>query len=913
MDSDCSPDRHPTSPNKRAKNLMTVIAKVYRPGSFAVLSTIGVLISSGLAMPHHSDPTDAVRQVRDVRSESLPAGLRRLPDNGEFLIDTSVTLVSALGDQSDPAIAFDGTNFLVVWRDGYEEIFGARVTPQGTVLDPAGIEIAHSWGDQASPAVSFDGSNYLVVWSYLRGGCMGISGARVTPQGTVLDSMGIDISRAVDHEDSPSVGFDGTNFLVVWQDDRAHVWIDDVYGARVTPQGAVLDTAGFAISRAANSQQHPALGLDGANFLVVWQDYRNNQDTSDIYGARVTPQGTVLDASGIAISRKANDQWSPALAFDGVSFLVMWEDKRVGSWDIYGARVTPQGAVLDTGGIMISHAAGERFSPGLSFDGVNFLVAWEDGRHVNCDDIYGARVTPQGIVLDTAGIQISHGMYLAEYERLPVVGFDDANFIVVWEDYRGSNWDVRGKRVTSQGVVLDSASTAISTAANFEGSPALVFAGESFLVAWQDDRNGSDYDIYGARLTSQGAVLDPSGFVISQASSDQSLPAAGFDGSNLLVAWQDVRGNSGADIYGARVTPGGTVLDSSGFAVSIATGNQVSPAVGFDGSNFLVVWADDRAGDGEIYGARVTPQGTVLDTAGFVIAHAGDYQAFPALAFDGTNFLVVSEDDRGGDDCDVYGARVTPQGVVLDTAGLAISQATGYQESPALAFDGTNFLVVWEDYRSGDDCDVYGARVTPQGVVLDSLGFPVSEADDDQALPALSLDGSDLLVVWQDSRNGSDWDLYGARVTSTGVVLDSGPIVRDAGSQVRPALARGEASSMAFVYQGWTDTFGAKNYRTYRIWGKMDPNPAIAQTNEPDVRTTNCGATIVRGALFLTACTSVSPCTSCLLDASGRKVLDLKPGANDVRALSPGVYFVREGPGTRGEGLGKTRKVVVTR
>ena len=30
-----------------------------------------------------------------------------------------------------------------------------------------------------------------------------------------------------------------------------------------------------------------------------------------------------------------------------------------------------------------------------------------------------------------------------------------------------------------------------------------------------------------------------------------------------------------------------------------------------------------------------------------------------------------------------------------------------------------------------------------------------------------------------------------------------------------------------------------------------------------------------------------------LLDVSGRGVLDLHPGANDVRALPPGVYFVR--------------------
>jgi len=30
-----------------------------------------------------------------------------------------------------------------------------------------------------------------------------------------------------------------------------------------------------------------------------------------------------------------------------------------------------------------------------------------------------------------------------------------------------------------------------------------------------------------------------------------------------------------------------------------------------------------------------------------------------------------------------------------------------------------------------------------------------------------------------------------------------------------------------------------------------------------------------------------------LLNISGRKVLDLKPGANDIRHLSPGVYFYR--------------------
>jgi len=45
-----------------------------------------------------------------------------------------------------------------------------------------------------------------------------------------------------------------------------------------------------------------------------------------------------------------------------------------------------------------------------------------------------------------------------------------------------------------------------------------------------------------------------------------------------------------------------------------------------------------------------------------------------------------------------------------------------------------------------------------------------------------------------------------------------------------------------------------------------------------------------------------------LLDISGRKVLDLKPGANDVRSLAPGVYFIRSAPSTV-----SVRKVIIAR
>jgi len=48
-----------------------------------------------------------------------------------------------------------------------------------------------------------------------------------------------------------------------------------------------------------------------------------------------------------------------------------------------------------------------------------------------------------------------------------------------------------------------------------------------------------------------------------------------------------------------------------------------------------------------------------------------------------------------------------------------------------------------------------------------------------------------------------------------------------------------------------------------------------------------------------------------LLDAAGRKVLDLHPGANDVRSLVPGVYFVRE-PRAQAQ-TQAVRKIVIVR
>ena len=206
-----------------------------------------------------------------------------------------------------------------------------------------------------------------------------------------------------------ALAFNATNYLVVWMDERPGAAGSDIYGARISPGGAVLDPGGIAISTAAGDQQKPALAFDGTNFLVVWMDDRSGTGSGfDIFGGRVSPDGTVLDPDGIAISFARSGCGPcivrPALAFDGSNYLVVWRKDVAGSSDIYGARVSPAGVVLDAGGIPIATGPGSEDGPAVAFGGTNYLVAWGD---FGSGNLYGARVNPAGAVLDPAGIPIS--------------------------------------------------------------------------------------------------------------------------------------------------------------------------------------------------------------------------------------------------------------------------------------------------------------------------------------------------------------------------------------------------------------------------------------------------------------------------------------------------------------------------
>ena len=238
------------------------------------------------------------------------------------------------------------------------------------------------------------------------------------------------------------------------------------------------------------------------------------------------------------------------------------------------------------------------------------------------------------------------------YRTEPVISFDGANCLLVFEGGPG----ISGARVDRGGVLLDpEGGFEICSEGYAQDRPAVAFNEDTHLVVWRDMRFGEDYtSLFASRVTTKGEVLDPDGIALMIATWGLDRPAIAADGDGYLLVWQDARDpeGSGSDIYGARLTGDGLMLDEEGFPICEATGDQFFADVVFDSESYLVVWQDTSGDSSEIRGARVSSAGSILDPEGFLIAGEPAYEERPFLATDGRRHTLVTYSRVGeGPEC----------------------------------------------------------------------------------------------------------------------------------------------------------------------------------------------------------------------------------------------------------------------
>ena len=78
---------------------------------------------------------------------------------------------------------------------------------------------------------------------------------------------------------------------------------NDVVARRILADGSIGPT--FTVSSAFGKQLHPSVAWNGSDFIVAWDDRRNQAAffdyRTDVYAARVSAGGSVLDPTGFAV------------------------------------------------------------------------------------------------------------------------------------------------------------------------------------------------------------------------------------------------------------------------------------------------------------------------------------------------------------------------------------------------------------------------------------------------------------------------------------------------------------------------------------------------------------------------------------------------------------------------------------
>ncbi|QRN93387.1 hypothetical protein JRI60_29845 [Archangium violaceum] len=759
----------------------------------------------------------------------------------EELLTTEAQLVSSPFDVSrpvleaqttgfrGPSVAFDGDVYLVVWEDSRTgEVFGARVKPNGRVLDPAGIPLNLTTGlDGGQPRVAYDGTQFVVVWV----SSDGVMGAHVEGDGDVRRHFVISFS---DETGGPP-GIACTkklclvSFTVSGDDENV------ISAVRLDSEGKVLDRR--SISPGFNFARDPAVAWDGKQFLVVWSDERDGDD-GNIYGNRVRKDGTVLDSRGVPLIATPGAQRLPDVTWTGKNFLVVWEDDRGADPDIYGARIRGDMKTVETTGFPIAAHPGAQSAPRLAHGDGRSLVVWDDTRGEELL-VRGARVSDDGEVLDPAGFTLPS---LRGFPRAsnPGVASNGRHYFVTYgaqiEDAEpfGTGSHIVGTRVRHDATVLDSPPLLFTRSATAQKEVASAYGAGHYLVVWRETRADEPVRLLATRVRTDGRALGPP--IPLPARPDSRNTSVAFDGASFLVVWDEDGTDGFRDVRGARVSSAGVLLDATSLPIAVLADSEVTPSVASSGDGFLVVWEDGRSsgvfGDvSDLYGTRVSSAGVVLDPGGFRIAgtllteqtpsviHAGDHYLVTWVHFDFTEFDTETS---------IRGARVSESGTVLDSPGILIGPGPSFNAPPALSFDGTNVLVAWAEGPFTAGTRISAARVSGSGAVLDAVPFTVAEGETSRTRPTAAFDGTNHWLVWE--QNGQSIpenepvDVYGARIRPDGTVRDPGgrPIARHDEPEYGPVVVSNGSGRAAVFY---TEFVTEEDVMNTRIQGRRLTGP----------------------------------------------------------------------------------------
>ena len=321
------------------------------------------------------------------------------------------------------------------------------------------------------------------------------------------------------------------------------------------------------------------------------------------------------------ISTAAIDEIRPAVAYDPNrnEYLVVWQNARSVTDDIYAQRISEKGELLSWFYVADGNSPQVAFNPNNN----TYLVVYD--KWVSTDyDVYARRVDFTGPL----GSEIPIAFNLNETEHSPAVaynthpGYDE--FLVVWENIPPLPTAinrVEGQRVAGTagggdaGGETFSGRLPIANNSDYNYDPDIAYnlnMNEFLVVFTRQPGGGGSYDVFGRRITADGDLLPEA--AIDSSGEDQYSPSVAAYRLNqstpYLVVFNDKWNDTEGDVRGYLVNQQGLPMT----LINIATTSgqrEFDPTIGESEAwgGYLVSWVQGPSGNTDIYGMQVSETG----------------------------------------------------------------------------------------------------------------------------------------------------------------------------------------------------------------------------------------------------------------------------------------------------------------
>ena len=392
------------------------------------------------------------------------------------------------------------------------------------------------------------------------------------------------------------------------RDDDCDLAIDE--GASYSIEG--LDrriTFNDVASSRGGLAHNPATQTWGATF---W-DYRGG--SADVYFLELEDDGRPRGESKL-ITREPGDAFGAEVIFDGRAYFVVWHDRRDGNFEVYANQLSADGEKL-AADYRVTHSDGWSIYPRALWTGDELAIIWQDGRH---QDESPSNFEIYLTFLDREGYEIEDDLRLTNdpgSSESPVFAVGQgpsggAELGIAFVDDRGGSTEIYFMTVDLRGRPVMAPISVSSPGGSVPGrptsDPAIVWTGDAFVVAWQEQQADDNMDVVAVRVPRDlpGVVGVPVALVTG--SSWSRAPALMANGDEVLITFSDDRFGQ-YELFHARFD-GRLSRRSDDLRLTRAAGDSVFGLLGRGLSSIGVLFNDQRDGNWEVYFQRllcVTP------------------------------------------------------------------------------------------------------------------------------------------------------------------------------------------------------------------------------------------------------------------------------------------------------------------